>query len=82
MAPLGFLNPVLYAMQSTAPSVYNDIVGGNNRCAAGIPEDGINCCAFGFNATQGWDPLTGLGSINFADFQAEILKIKTARKSP
>lgn len=49
--PVGFLNPALYAH----PYVMNDITqGGNQGC--GTP---------GFMATQGWDPVTGLGTPNF-----------------
>ena len=45
---IGFLNPTLYAH----PEMFNDItVGGNPGC--GTP---------GFNATPGWDPVTGLGT--------------------
>ncbi|KAH9920683.1 peptidase S8/S53 domain-containing protein [Fomitopsis serialis] len=50
---LGFLNPWLY---STAASAFNDITEGDN------PGCGTN----GFNATVGWDPVTGLGSPDYA----------------
>ncbi|KAJ3970810.1 peptidase S8/S53 domain-containing protein [Lentinula raphanica] len=46
---LGFLNPLFY---STAISGFNDITSGN---APG-------CGTEGFNATVGWDPVTGLGT--------------------
>ncbi|KAH9213779.1 peptidase S8/S53 domain-containing protein [Leptodontidium sp. 2 PMI_412] len=49
--PVGFVNPVVYAH----PEVMNDITQGSN------PGCGTN----GFNATLGWDPVTGLGSPNF-----------------
>ncbi|KAF8322236.1 subtilisin-like protein [Clavulina sp. PMI_390] len=49
---LGFLNPWLYAN----PGAFNDITTGSN------PGCGTN----GFSATTGWDPVTGLGSPNFA----------------
>ncbi|KAF9475808.1 subtilisin-like protein [Pholiota conissans] len=49
---LGFLNPFLY---STGFSALNDITIGNNA----------GCGTPGFNATTGWDPVTGLGSPNF-----------------
>ena len=47
-APLGFLNPWLYAY----PEMFTDITEGSNpygKCA-------------GFTATKGWDPVTGLGT--------------------
>ncbi|EKM79916.1 hypothetical protein AGABI1DRAFT_72616 [Agaricus bisporus var. burnettii JB137-S8] len=50
--PLGFLNPWLYA---TGFSGLNDIMIGNNP----------GCGTPGFNATVGWDPITGLGTPNF-----------------
>ena len=27
--------------------------------------NGVTCCTSGFTTTTGWDPVTGLGSINF-----------------
>ncbi|KAI0059672.1 hypothetical protein BV25DRAFT_1908615 [Artomyces pyxidatus] len=50
--PLGFLNPFLY---SSGLAVFNDITSGN---APG-------CGTQGFNATEGWDPITGLGTPDF-----------------
>lgn len=49
--PLGFLNPALYAH----PEILNDITNGTNAA----------CDEGGFNAVQGWDPVTGLGTPNF-----------------
>lgn len=51
--PLGFLNPMLY---SIGVGGLNDITRGN---APG-------CGTPGFSATTGWDPVTGLGTPNFA----------------
>jgi tripeptidyl-peptidase-1 len=49
---LGFINPVAYAH----PEVFNDIArGGNQGC--GTP---------GFTSVSGWEPVTGLGTPNFA----------------
>ncbi|KAJ7734037.1 tripeptidyl peptidase A [Mycena maculata] len=50
---LGFLNPLLY---SRAVGGFNDITVGNNP----------GCGTEGFNATKGWDAVTGLGTPNFA----------------
>jgi tripeptidyl-peptidase I len=50
--PLGFLNPWLYQN----PGTLNDIEGGSNP----------GCSTNGFPAGPGWDPVTGLGSPNFA----------------
>ncbi|CAF1104927.1 unnamed protein product [Didymodactylos carnosus] len=58
MKPLGFLNPLLYQLAATNPEVYHDIVRGKNNC------NGVSCCKYGFEAQKGYDPVTGLGSIN------------------
>lgn len=50
--PLGFLNPMLY---SIGVDGLNDVTSGN---ASG-------CGTPGFNASQGWDPVTGLGTPDF-----------------
>ncbi|CAK5262509.1 unnamed protein product [Mycena citricolor] len=55
---LGFLNPLLYKRGVHA---LNDIVEGRNP----------GCGTGGFNATEGWDPVTGLGTPNFR----ELLKV-------
>lgn len=44
-APIGFVNPVLYAN----PGVLNDITSGGNQ----------GCGTAGFTAVEGWDPVTG-----------------------
>ncbi|KAF7352229.1 Tripeptidyl peptidase A [Mycena venus] len=53
LPPLGFLNPLFYSL---AASGFNDITVGNNP----------GCGTQGFNATVGWDPVTGLGTPDFA----------------
>ena len=64
---VGFVNPAVYAAPS---SCFNDITVGRNNCAAG----GSVCCKYGFNATAGFDPLTGLGSIHFDKFFDYMMK--------
>ena len=64
--PLGFLNPLLYQMYHDDKSIFNDISYGNNYCTE------YNCCPlrkdggsdFGYLSTTGWDPVTGLGTMN------------------
>jgi subtilase family serine protease len=54
--PLGFLNPMLYAAPSAA---FQDITSGNNYATE-------SCVAqYGYTATQGWDPVSGLGTPNW-----------------
>jgi len=44
-APLGFLNPLIYA--STSATAFNDITSGSNP----------GCGTQGFSAVAGWDPV-------------------------
>ncbi|THH04062.1 hypothetical protein EW145_g5800 [Phellinidium pouzarii] len=53
-SPLGFLNPFLYSAAGTA--ALNDVTSGSNP----------GCNTNGFTARAGWDPVTGLGTPNFA----------------
>jgi len=53
---LGFINPMLYQWAASNPTAFNDITAGSN------PQ---GCCP-GFQAAAGWDPVTGLGTPNFA----------------
>lgn len=53
---VGFLNPVLYAHSE----IMDDAVRGSNP----------RCNTIGFGAEQGWDPVTGLGTPNFAAMAA------------
>ncbi|TDL21549.1 family S53 protease-like protein [Rickenella mellea] len=53
---LGFLNPFLYAN----PGAFNDVTTGSNP----------GCNTNGFPAKAGWDPVTGLGTPNFAKLLA------------
>ena len=48
---VGFINPLLYAN----PGVLNDVVEGSN----------YGCGSEAFRATEGWDPVTGLGTPDF-----------------
>jgi subtilase family serine protease len=57
---LGFLNPRLYALAANPGSYgsdFFDVTTGNNQADPTVP---------GFNATTGWDPVTGLGTPNAA----------------
>ncbi|KNC52497.1 family S53 protease [Thecamonas trahens ATCC 50062] len=56
---LGHVAPLLYAL----PEVGTDIVNGDNK---------VTFCSHGFEATKGWDPISGLGSPLFAKLQAGL----------
>ena len=65
--PVGWVTPALY---KHAKSFVNDIVTGNNKCSAAVP-----CCPHGYTAAPGWDPATGLGSINYGKMQDTFLNL-------
>ena len=64
---VGWVNPALYAH---AASFVNDIVTGDNKCSATAP-----CCPHGYEAVSGWDPASGLGSVDYAKMQAKFLTL-------
>jgi tripeptidyl-peptidase I len=85
--PLGFLNPLLYS-NGFAKNL-NDITGG-----AAIGCNGINgqtgkpvkggkiIPGASWNATEGWDPSTGLGSPDFGKLKAALVKGTSPSPSP
>ncbi|KAI1465987.1 subtilisin-like protein [Daldinia caldariorum] len=74
-APLGFLNPWLYG-EAAAAGGFTDIVdGGSVGCTgrdiySGLPAPYVP--GAGWNATQGWDPVTGLGTPLFDVLLAKV----------
>ncbi|KAJ4496871.1 tripeptidyl peptidase A [Lentinula lateritia] len=68
LPPLGFLNPLLYRRSVEA---LNDVTVGNN------PGCGTN----GFNATGGWDPVSGLGTPNFEKLKKMVLDSQMLKRS-
>ena len=76
--PLGFLNPLLYAMQAdtfnTSTPTFNDITVGDNK----TPRDpAVNATCDGFLATAGWDPVSGLGTPNFPAMRQYLINLLT-----
>ncbi len=65
--PLGFFNQILYQMADEAPATLTDIVDGTN---------GNGCPNLAFQATKGWDPLTGLGSPVFSEIRKYVAQLK------
>lgn len=56
---LGFLNPWLYSLNQTG---FTDIIdGGSSGCYVGTSNEQLVPNA-SWNATPGWDPVTGLGT--------------------
>merc|ERR1719231_262197 len=60
---LGFINPFLYR---NASQYKVDVTSGHNRCTAATGCN--NCCNAGFTADVGWDPVTGLGYLDYSNF--------------
>ena len=75
-SPLGFLNPFLYAN----PQAFHDITTGEHvyvycvtvtSCSRYMSAgNNPGCGTNGFDAAKGWDPVTGLGTPNFAALKA------------
>ena len=63
--PLGFINPAVYAIgnSSNYANDFHDVTTGNNS-GGGIQ---------GYNATPGWDPVTGWGSPNAYNLIQDIV---------
>lgn len=63
--PMGFLNPFLYQNADC----FTDVTLGTNAIGRGNGP-----IKYGFNATKGWDPATGLGTPKFEKLLAAALK--------
>eukprot|EP00966_Prymnesium_polylepis_P301467 6965172-Prymnesium_polylepis.3 len=49
---------LLYKMHASQPSTFTDVTKGDNKCT----ESGCFASCKGYEATKGWDPVTGLGT--------------------
>ena len=61
---LGNLNAVLYSLAKTTPAIFHDITTGNNIVTVTPCGRTANCVPVGYNAGPGYDPATGLGSVD------------------
>jgi subtilase family serine protease len=68
LSAVGWINPALYALYQNFTM---DITSGDNKCSA----YGELCCDEGFETADGWDPVTGLGSLNFTLFKETFLSL-------
>ena len=50
---MGHINPFLYEAFETSKGAFTDILKGHNQ---------YGCCTSGFEAMEGWDPITGIGT--------------------
>jgi len=67
------VNPTLYSLAASNPSVFHDITTGDNKvpCTATTPDCPTGTTSIGFTAGLGYDQVTGLGSVDaFALAQA------------
>ena len=68
---LGFLNPFFY---SSGYKALNDIVAGGSVGCSGTAGDGALVILYAqWNATRGWDPVTGLGTPDFQKLKSMVL---------
>lgn len=67
--PLGWVHPAMYEGYK---SFVNDITVGKNNCTNAYHP----CCPQGYEATPGWDPSTGLGTLNFRKFKTYMMDIQ------
>jgi subtilase family serine protease len=61
---LGNINPNLYALAQNTAGVIHDVTAGNNIVPCRIGSTGCTTGSFGYNAGVGYDPVTGLGSVD------------------
>ena len=69
---VGWIHPILYASYK---NFTKDITSGNNNCARA--QSPSVCCPQGFSAAPGWDPVSGLGVLNFKLFKTFMMSIGT-----
>jgi len=72
---VGFLNPVLYSLAVSNPAVFHDITSGLNNCSEEESDGSTLCCTQGFPALEGWDAMTGLGSVNFVELAKAYMNL-------
>lgn len=69
---LGMANPMLYQLAQSHPSAFKDITQGSNTCKS-------TCCGgAGYKAAKGWDPVTGLGTLNFPQLLSAVASVQAA----
>jgi hypothetical protein len=72
---VGWVNPILYGHYS---SFTNDITSGKNNCASSSKAISATCCPQGYSAGPGWDPVSGLGSLDYKKFVNFMMAATTA----
>lgn len=77
------VNPMLYALRASNPSVFHDITTGDNKvpCTSGKTDCPAGTTSIGFTAGTGYDQVTGLGSVD-AYLLAQALSPFTLTAAP
>jgi tripeptidyl-peptidase-1 len=68
---LGHLVPLIFKLAQEQPHVFTDITKGNNRGTEGGFGPGA-ICEYGFSATVGYDPVSGVGSPVFSELAKAV----------
>ncbi|HEX9121100.1 MAG TPA: S53 family peptidase [Terriglobales bacterium] len=65
-AAQGNVNPRLYQLAGASTDAFHDVITGDNKvpCTPGSPNCPTGTTSIGFSAGVGYDPVTGLGSVN------------------
>ena len=71
---VGFINPALYAYSSNFTT---DIISGSVKYTV----SGASCSQ-GFYATPGWDPASGLGSLNYCNMEVVFKSLGNEADDP
>lgn len=73
--PIGFANPALYDMANYR-GTYNDITVGDQRLGGyGSDRYPSACGNNGFSCVPGWDPVTGLGTPVYTQWEAYFVQL-------
>jgi subtilase family serine protease len=81
--PVGFVNPLLYALAASGKraTILRDVVSGNNDVNVAVPRDAGGGEPIGqYHARRGYDPASGWGSLKLSAFSREALKAAATRR--
>jgi len=60
-SPIGFANTLLYKIAAGCTNCFHEVDAYNNKCTEEA------CCEYGYISAEGWDPVTGLGSLSYSN---------------
>ncbi|HVP23084.1 MAG TPA: S53 family peptidase, partial [Conexivisphaerales archaeon] len=72
LAPAGAVAPALYFLGEEVPADFYDVTVGNNQ---GDLYHATSPLPIGYNATTGWDPLTGWGTPNLSTLIPDLVDV-------